>query len=81
MSSLVTEFLRFREEGKDAPSAAVAVRLRRLNHAAGDLVREARRHHRSLEEMWEMRDLSARLASGPFDEDVLEAVIRRAEEL
>jgi hypothetical protein len=77
ISTLVGEFLELFEAGRDAPNAAVALRLRRLNMAARDLVREGRKHPRA----WrEMQALAGPLASQQLDDRVLEAVIRGAQD-
>ncbi len=76
MSSLVTEFLTMLEAGRDAPNAAAALRLYRLNRAARDLLREAGKYRFSLEQMRAMRALS----SQQVNDRVLEAAIRKAYE-
>lgn len=80
MGSLVAEFLAVFDAEKNAPSIAIASRLRRLNHAARDLLQESRKHARSLERMQAMRALSAELAGNQLDDRVLEAVIDRADD-
>jgi hypothetical protein len=73
MTSLVDDFLRVFEAGKGSPTAALALRLQRLNRAARDFDGEARRH------AWaRMRGAAAELASRQVNDRVLEAAIRNA---
>ena len=74
----IDEFLCLSADGHVMPSASIAVRLRRLNQAVRDLLKEASRRSRSRHETRRLQDLHRELTSQQIDDRVLDAVIRQA---
>lgn len=81
MHQLTNVFLDLLKASQQAPTAAVAARLRRLSQAAKDLLAEWRRQAHDTEEVLRVLRIGSDLAADSVDDRVLEALIAQSQDI